>query len=135
MQRMQVEGGDVDRAAARLAVETVELVRASLAGLWPSPAPVQTVARPSFNCAYARSQGEIAICNDANLAALDRAMAAEFSRALSGAPESERALLRDTRTRFLRYRDRCADRACIADAYRGRIREIRDIAQGRWQPR
>jgi len=38
MQRMQVEGGDVDRAAARLAVETVELVRASLAGLWPSPA-------------------------------------------------------------------------------------------------
>jgi hypothetical protein len=40
MQRMQVEGGDVDRAAARLAVETVELVRASLAELWPArPAP------------------------------------------------------------------------------------------------
>ena len=37
MQRMQVEGGNVDRAAARLAVETVELVRASLAELWPSP--------------------------------------------------------------------------------------------------
>ena len=36
MQRMQVEGGNVDRAAARLAVETVELVRASLAELWPS---------------------------------------------------------------------------------------------------
>jgi hypothetical protein len=44
MQRMQVEGGDVDRAAARLAVETVELVRASMAGLWPSP----TVATPSL---------------------------------------------------------------------------------------
>ena len=40
MQRMQVEGGNVDRAAARLAVETVELVRASLAELWPSPAGV-----------------------------------------------------------------------------------------------
>ena len=40
MQRMQVQGGgNVDRAAARLAVETVELVRASLAELWPSPAP------------------------------------------------------------------------------------------------
>ena len=37
MQRMQVEGGNVDRAAARLAVETVELVRASLAELWPQP--------------------------------------------------------------------------------------------------
>jgi len=38
MQRMQVRGGgNVDRAAARLAVETVELVRASLAELWPQP--------------------------------------------------------------------------------------------------
>ncbi len=51
MQRMQVEGGNVDRAAARLAVETVELVRASLAGLWPSPAvaapPPETVEKPA----------------------------------------------------------------------------------------
>jgi hypothetical protein len=39
MHRMQVQGGDVDRAAARLAVEAVELVRASLAGLWPSAEP------------------------------------------------------------------------------------------------
>jgi hypothetical protein len=48
MQRMQVEGGDVDRAAARLAVETVELVRASLAGLWPSPhpPPAEIVEKP-----------------------------------------------------------------------------------------
>jgi len=50
MQRMQVEGGDVDRAAARLAVETVELVRASLAGLWPTPAaqsPPPVVEKPA----------------------------------------------------------------------------------------
>jgi hypothetical protein len=51
MQRMQVEGGNVDRAAARLAVETVELVRASLAGLWPAPAvettPPPTVEKPA----------------------------------------------------------------------------------------
>jgi hypothetical protein len=42
MQRMQVEGGNVDQAASRLAIETVELVRASLAGLWPSPAAETT---------------------------------------------------------------------------------------------
>ncbi len=41
VERMHVEGGNVDRAAARLAVESVELVRASLAELWPSP-PVST---------------------------------------------------------------------------------------------
>jgi hypothetical protein len=48
IRRMPVEADSVDRAAARLAVETVELVRASLAGLWPSPPgprPPETVAR------------------------------------------------------------------------------------------
>ena len=50
MQRMHVEGGDVDRAAARLAVETVELVRASLAELWPAPpaeTPPPTIEKPA----------------------------------------------------------------------------------------
>ena len=37
IRRMLVEGGNVDRSATRLAVESVELIRASLAGLWPSP--------------------------------------------------------------------------------------------------
>ena len=52
MHRMQVQGGDVDRAAAQLAVEAVELVRASLAGLWPTPPPppppvVEAPAQPA----------------------------------------------------------------------------------------
>lgn len=50
MQRMQVQGGNVDRGAARLAVETVELVRASLAGLWPTPPPpppAETIEKPA----------------------------------------------------------------------------------------
>jgi hypothetical protein len=33
------------------------------------------------------------------------------------------------------YRDRCPTNACIGDAYVGRMREIRDIMEGRWQPR
>jgi len=37
IRRMPVEGGNVDRSATRLAVDSVELIRASLAGLWPSP--------------------------------------------------------------------------------------------------
>jgi hypothetical protein len=37
IRRMPVEGGNIDRSATRLAVESVELIRASLAGLWPSP--------------------------------------------------------------------------------------------------
>jgi hypothetical protein len=46
IRRMQVEGGDVDRSATRLAVESVELIRASLAGLWPSPPVVPPPETP-----------------------------------------------------------------------------------------
>jgi hypothetical protein len=91
-------------------------------------------ARPSFDCAKARTKGEIAVCSNAGLAALDRNMADQFSRAMAEATPSERALLRASRDRFLAYRDRCPNRSCIGDAYVGRMREIRDIMEGRWRP-
>ena len=98
------------------------------------PAPRPT-ASPSFNCRSARTRGEIAVCNDANLAALDRQMAAQFSSALAQADPGERALLQRTRSDFLRYRDNCPSSACIAQTYQGRMREIRDIMSGRWTSR
>jgi uncharacterized protein YecT (DUF1311 family) len=101
----------------------------------PAPAPpAQTSARPSFNCANARTRGEIAVCGDSGLAALDRQMASQFGSAMADAGPGQRALLQRTRSRFLGYRDSCRTNACIADAYRGRIHEIRDILEGRWQP-
>jgi uncharacterized protein len=39
-------------------------------------------------------------------------------------------MLQRSRDRFLAYRDQCPSSACIAETYRGRIREIRDIASG-----
>jgi hypothetical protein len=102
----------------------------------PSPrAPeIRPAVRPSFDCAKARSRGEIAICSDAGLAALDRNMAAQYARSMALATPEQQALLQRTRDRFLGYRDRCANNACIGDAYVGRMREIRDIMEGRWQP-
>ena len=104
----------------------------------PSPAPAQPPrpvgARPSFDCADARTSGEVAVCSDAGLASLDRNMAAQYGRAISLATPQQRALLERTRSRFLAFRDRCPNRACIGDAYTGRMREIRDIMEGRWQP-
>lgn len=105
----------------------------------PAPAPsaeaVPTAsARPSFNCRYARTRGEIAVCRDSGLASLDRQMASQYYRAVSGADARQRELLRTTRSRFLSYRDACRSDACIADAYRGRIAEIRDIMANRWNP-
>ncbi len=99
----------------------------------PSPPPPRANASPSFNCRDARTRGEIAVCGDAALAGLDRQMASQFSSALSGASTQERALLQRTRSRFLSYRDSCRSDSCIADAYRGRMREIQDIMAGRWR--
>jgi len=102
----------------------------------PAPTPPKAVgARPSFNCANARSRGEIAVCGNAGLAALDRQMAGQFGRAMANASPEQRAILERTRDRFLGYRDRCPNNSCIGDAYVGRMREIRDIMEGRWQPR
>lgn len=99
----------------------------------PAPPPTAT-ARPSFNCRYARTRGEIAVCGDSGLAALDRQMAAQYYRALSAADARQRSTLVSTRNAFLGYRDRCPSNSCIAETYRGRIREIRDIMSGAWRP-
>jgi len=97
--------------------------------------PSTASAQPSFSCANARSQGEVAVCNDAGLAALDRRMAAQFGSALADADPEQRALLTRTRDSFLRYRDQCDSNSCVADTYRGRMIEIRDIMTGNWTPR
>ena len=62
-------------------------------------------------------------------------MATQYGRAIESASPEEKAVLQRTRDRFLAYRDRCPNRSCVADAYVGRMREIRDIMRGTWQPR
>ena len=101
----------------------------------PAAPPVSSAAsaNPSFNCARARTRGEIAVCSSPDLAALDRQMATFYGTAFRGADPEARALLERTRNRFLGFRDRCRSDECVADAYRGRISEIRDIADGRWR--
>jgi hypothetical protein len=89
--------------------------------------------RPSFDCSKASSRGEIAVCSDSGLSALDLNMMGQFRRALAAATPAQQTLLRTTGNRFLAYRDRCPNRQCIGDAYVARMREIRDIVEGRWQ--
>jgi hypothetical protein len=95
----------------------------------PAPAlRAGTTSNPSFSCRSARTRGERLVCGSTALAAQDRAMSSLFYSVMSGASPRVRAELRRTRDRFLAYRDRCGSEACVADAYEGRIREIRDIA-------
>jgi hypothetical protein len=100
----------------------------------PSATPSATNAQPSFNCANARSRGEVAVCSDPGLAALDRNMAAQYRRSVAAASPDQRELLRETGERFVRYVNRCGSNSCIGEAYVGRMREIRDIMEGRWSP-
>jgi hypothetical protein len=90
--------------------------------------------RPSFDCSRAQTRGEIAVCSDPGLSVLDVNMTRQYLRSLGTSTPDQHALLQSTRNRFVAYRDRCPNRQCIADAYLSRMREIRDIMEGRWQP-
>jgi len=99
-----------------------------------APDPPRPTAQPSFDCRRARSRSEVAVCGNPSLAALDRTMATQYQSAASAADPGQAALLRQTRDRFLGFRERCTNDACVANTYRGRMREIDDIMTGRWQP-
>jgi uncharacterized protein YecT (DUF1311 family) len=88
---------------------------------------------PSFDCDNVSSQGEVAVCSDSGLAALDRQMAADFSRAMAQGDAKQQRLLQRTRDRFISYRNRCATNQCVEETYRSRIREIGDIMTGNWR--
>lgn len=93
-----------------------------------SSVPVESsLIRPSFNCASARTRGELAVCRSPGLAALDRQMAAQFRAAMSAASAGQREALVSTGRRFIGYRDNCPTESCIAGGYRDRMREIDDI--------
>ena len=96
----------------------------------PSAPPVvgtPVATDPSFSCTRARTRGEIAICRDPGLAQLDRRMATQYRSAYDAATPRERDILRSTARRFYGFRDNCPDTRCIANGYRGRMREIDDI--------
>lgn len=95
----------------------------------PAVTPPRAGEGPSFDCASARTRGERAVCGDSGLAALDRQMAAQYRQAIASSDRRTRAMLERSRNRFLAFRDQCPSDDCIADTYRGRMREIRDIVQ------
>jgi hypothetical protein len=130
----------VAAAAAPLPVGTTTVPAPAPPALPPSPEPPPlpppveaaraagpTGPNPSFNCRYARTRSERMVCGDEGLARQDRSMASLYYSAMADADGRTRAELRRTRDRFLAYRERCPDPACIAEAYGGRMREIRDI--------
>jgi uncharacterized protein YecT (DUF1311 family) len=130
----RVAAAEAPAEANEVAAEETEanVTASQSANVQPGP-QTSLPGRPSFDCSSARSRSAIAVCSDSGLSALDLNMAAQYQRALSKADASQRELLERTGSRFLAYRESCANRQCIADAYLGRMREIRDIIEGRWR--
>ncbi|WP_245667530.1 peptidoglycan-binding protein [Neptunicoccus sediminis] len=78
-----------------------------------------TFGQPSFNCARAGNAAEHAICRSAELAMLDRQLAAAFKRARSGGGGS---MLLQRQNHWIEARNRCqSDENCLAQSMRNRL--------------
>jgi hypothetical protein len=90
------------------------------------PAPPASIPRPSFNCRYARTSVERAVCADSVLAAKDRRMAILYERAGG----SRFRPVDPIQWSWLAARNRCgkasgaALETCVHRAYDGRIAEL-----------
>ena len=123
---------DADREAARIAEAPPPLTEVPLASK-PEPAVdplAPPAAAPSFDCTNAWRDVERDICEDPDLAALDRVMAARYFRALKTADPARATMLEQSGAAFIRNRNGCPDPDCVAQTYRVRIAEIADIMEG-----
>ena len=107
---------------------TVILIVAVIAhGL--SSVPALAADGPSFDCSAVEAGSiEAMICDDAELAALDRALAEAYGQAKAKATDEHPPVLKAEQRGWIKGRDECwkADdaRACVADAYRLRTAEL-----------
>jgi len=110
----------------------------------PAPAPVRTAerepaperpraaragGRPSYNCRYAGTPSERAVCGNGDLAARDRRMSSVYFRTYERASPAAKRELSRSRAEFLRRRERCRSDECIASVYDDRIDEIRSMRE------
>jgi uncharacterized protein len=87
-------------------------------------------ASPSFNCAKASSDVEQLICNDAELAQLDRSLSTLYQRVLQNTPAGEQKMLKAEQRGWVKGRDDCwkSDdmRGCVKGEYQYRISQLKD---------
>lgn len=87
----------------------------------PAPQPVRT-PNPSFNCAYAGTPTEYAICGSAELADMDRQMAALFHAYRGRLSNARKRELDAAQRAWLAKRNGCgASAPCLRAAYAQRI--------------
>jgi len=86
---------------------------------------VQAAHAQSFNCRYARTADEVAICESARLSVLDERLSRRFFRLRDSLYGPDRARLDRDQAAWLNARHQCgSDCACIAAAYRARLSDL-----------
>lgn len=88
-----------------------------------APAVARTDAKPSFDCARARSPSEKIICADPDLARQDRELGRLFARAKAAAPDPA-AFQRESDARWHEREAECRDRECLQRWYAQRRGEL-----------
>lgn len=116
---------------AKSCSELLDLLRGQSAGVRQMP-QMQSVIKPSFDCAKASTAVELLICRDGSLAALEVQMATAYHQALDRMPPDRRKLLQQEHlTWFRNYGRTCnnaqseADRTtCVANFLTARAAEL-----------
>jgi uncharacterized protein len=99
------------------------------------PALAQPAGGPSFDCARARAWDERNICAFADLAALDRRIAAAWRHLMDRAPAEERARLQADQRAWLAERRACEgpvardSLSCLRRMLRARARDLTALAE------
>ncbi|WP_065089071.1 lysozyme inhibitor LprI family protein [Acidihalobacter prosperus] len=80
----------------------------------------------SFDCAKARTQVEKLICADPFISKLDGQLGKVYDKDIAKAnPEQKQRLVSDERYWLKNMRDRCTTQACLKQAYRQRLAELK----------
>ena len=87
----------------------------------------RSVAAVSNDCRLGSGWADRAICNSANLTALDRQQGLLYAQSLAKADEAKRSAILGSRERFQQKRNACRSENCLTTTYIARLREISDI--------
>lgn len=91
-----------------------------------------TTYQTSFDCSKARSASERLICEDADLAELDRATAATFQKAKASATDQKEFAQMIRRNWNWRNKN-CVDKACLMAWYADEQRQLEEVINGSGQ--
>jgi uncharacterized protein YecT (DUF1311 family) len=126
---------EVDSSTPTLAASTGGQASSELAPAAASSASATTaVPEPSYDCDKARSTVEIAICDDVELARLDKVMADRYLEVRRRHQGADRDALKAEQKAWWREREACADgadlHACLTETMTRRELELRSWSPG-----